>query len=372
MGSVAKAGKAAAGNVAPMLGVGPGGLQNSQSMFDPLDILGQKQAGRDKEMEKRISQEQEQMNAFMAQRPEYASIANADGSLKSQYKLGNPTQAVTNRMDQAELDRRMGLAKQVDVKDVSYTGDINAGQNFNDAQSNLNSLQARAFGTETSPWAQKLYDQQALQQSGAIDQLGHEQALAQNQQLNNLAMQGGLEGGSRERLAKAGSRNQMMARQGVFRQGQMDRLGIGINDEAQRLQLQTQMPGMNLQMDQYNTGLQSQNRDVQNQLALANQGKDMSQQQFNNNQAMQQANMWAQTESQNVSAKNAANQAYANSKNQFATINNSNLVGNLQAQNAYDMDGWKTTGSVLGNQNAANAQARQGSGTGGFFNKIFG
>lgn len=341
------------------------------SNLDVLDIFGTKAAKRDAQTEKMIGSQTNQMNAFMASQPKYAAISK-NGQLDPKYALKAPAQAKASLVDTKQLDKRMAGAKDVNIDDVAYTGNIGPGENYAAAQGNIDALQQRAFGTDTSPWAQKLYDQQALQESGALDQLGHEGALAQNQQLNSLAMQGGLEGGSRERLAKASSRDQMMARQGVFRQGQMDKLGIGINDEAQRMQLQQQMPGMNMQMDQYQTGLQQADRDVMNQIAFGNQGKDMTQQQFNTNLAMNKANEWAGVAGANANLLTNTNQFNTGAKNQVAQFNQQALLGDVQGKNAYDLGSWQTKGSVLGNSQTANAQARQGSGQGGFFQKLLG
>jgi hypothetical protein len=380
------------GGVGGVLGAAGGQYANTGKSIlgamDPLDIYGYKAAGRDRDTENMIASQERQMDKFMSERPKFGSRANASGTLNSKYKLQGPEDAKATLVSTRDLDKRMNQAKEVDadtinVKDVKYTGDVNAGSNFKDAQGNINQLQKRAFGTETSPWAQKLYDQQKLQQQDQLGQLGHEQRTAFNQATNDLAMQGGLEGGSRERLARGSSRDSMMARQGVFRQGQHDRLGIGINDEAQRMQLQTQLPGMNMQMDQYNTGLQQQNRDVKNTLNLANQGKDMTQQQFNSNQLMNeqqfnanlnmnQANLWAQTSDANAGRQTGVSQFNAGQQNQVNAINQATLVGNLQAKNAYNMEGWQTKGSVLGNQQTANMQARQSSGKGGFLQNTLG
>lgn len=323
---------------------------------DVMDLAGFQQKERDRQTEQQISAQNKQLNDYMAKQPGYNSIQNADGSLKNNYSLG-----AAQGIDQGQLDQRMGNAKDVNVADAQNSqAVIGPGQNYGQAQSNMDALQQRAFGTETSPWAQKLFDQQSLQQTGALDQMGHESALRQNQQQNNLAMQGGLEGGSRERLAKASGRDSMMARQGIFRQGQNDRLNIGINDEAQRMQLQQQMPGMNLQMDAYNTGLQQQDRQTANQMSLANMGKNMDQQQFNANLNMNKAGQWM-----------GAEQFNAGANNQFKAMDVGNAIQNNAGQNAFNQNNWQFGGSILGGQQVADAQARQNKGTGGFLQKAF-
>jgi len=371
MGNAVKTVGGAVSDFAKSSGIS-GGAAQIASYADPLDIFGQKQKGRDAETEKMIAAQTQQMDQFMAKQPKYASLQKRDGTLDNKYRLQGPEDAKSFSTSTVDLDKRMGLSKEVGVDDVGYTGDVNAGQNFGAAQGNIDALQKRAFGTDTSPWAKKLYDQQAMQQQDQMGQVGFEQRNAFNQATNDMAMQGGLEGGSRERLARGSSRDSMMARQGVARQGQRDKLGIGINDEAQRMQLQTQMPGMNLQMDQYNTGLQQQNRDVKNQVAFQNQGVNLNEQQFNAGLNMQKANQWASVDQNNNAGLAAASQFNAGQQNQVNAINQATLVGDVRGKNAYALDSWNTQGSVIGNQHAANAQARQGSGSGGFFNKVLG
>ncbi len=371
MGNGAKAVGGAVSDFGKSSGIS-GGVGQAAGFLDPLDVFGQKQKARDADTEKMIANQSAQMDQFMATRPEYASMQNSFGGLDSKYKLQGPEDATAYTTSTKDLDKRMGAAKEVGVNDVAYTGDVNAGANFKSAQGNIDALQKRAFGTETSPWAKKLYDQQAMQQQDQLGQVGFEQRNAFNQATNDMAMQGGLEGGSRERLARGSARDSMMARQGVFRQGQSDKLGIGINDEAQRMQLQTAMPGMNMQMDQYNTGLQQQNRDVKNQLAINNQGVNLNEQQFNAGLNMQKANQWATVDQNNNAQKTGVSQFNAGQQNQVNAINQATLIGDVKGQNAYALDTWNTQGSVLGNSQAANAQARQGSGSGGFFNKLLG
>lgn len=356
-----------------MSGIMPGGNAYNQGMkyLDPLDITGTQQGQRDKDTSKLIEQQQAQMDDFMSRQPNYQGMQNDAGTgLKKAFQVAAPEDATTATTSIASLDSRMGKAKDVGVADVKYTGDINSGKNFDAAQKNVNALQERAFGTGPSAWAQSQLDSQAYQQKQQLGRLGQEQRTAFNQSQNDLAMQGGLEGGSRERLAKAAQKQTMLSRQGAFNQGAGDRMAIRSADEAQRMQLQQQMPGMNMQMDQYKTGLAQQNRDVQNQLNLSNQQTNLGEQQFNANLAMNKANQWAGVQGQNNAALNATSQFNAGQQNQVNQINQATMVGNNQAQNAYALDRWKTQGSVIGNTQTANQQASQASGSGGLLSKI--
>jgi hypothetical protein len=330
-----------------------GGLEK---YMDPLDISGRKSQERAAEMEKLISSQHQSMNDFLGTKPTFKSIVGADGQLGNLYKMGDATPATASVADLIERKKWLD-----DIGGLMDPEAVKAGGDFRNAQNNVGLLQQRAFGTETSPWAQKLYDQQRLDQSNMMDRVTRDQALSQEQVRNALAMQGGLDGGARERLAKSAGRDAMMARQGVFRQGAQDRLGIGIQDEQNRLQLQSMMPGMNMQLDAYNTGLQRDD-------VTAKLNQDM----FNKNMGMQRVGMLGSWGDANLNRETQVSLFNAGSKNDAAMFNAGNAIKDRQLGNMYDLDTWNTHGSVLGNQFASDAMMRSGNGRGGLFGTFFG
>lgn len=91
-------------------------------------------------------------------------------------------------------------------------------------------LKEQAFAQGDSPWAQLQLKKLGLEQSGLMDQAAKQQMQGMSQGQANLAMSGGLSTGARERMARMGARDLMMARQGISRQGAQGRMGIQESD----------------------------------------------------------------------------------------------------------------------------------------------
>lgn len=116
-----------------------------------------------------------------------------------------------------------------------------------------------------SRWGQmaltQAQNQNAAQNAGQLQQ-------AQNQ----LAMQGGLRTGARERLASQGMQQQLRGNQSALGNIQMQ-------DELNRQKWMQMMPGMELQAAQYGSTLQDKN--ISRALTEINAGRAMQQQQYN-------------------------------------------------------------------------------------------
>jgi hypothetical protein len=156
---------------------------------------------------------------------------------------------------QRELERRQSLArkgvieykqsaqeKAAGVLPPSLEGyrDLNTGEllgqyKFDPYQGEaVQALKQQAFAQGDSPWAQLQNQKLALEQSGLMDSAAKQQMQAAAQNQAQLAMTGGLSGGARERMARMGARDLMMARQGISRQGAMGRMGIQEQDLARK------------------------------------------------------------------------------------------------------------------------------------------
>lgn len=161
--------------------------------------------------------------------PSFQGIANADGTLSQNFEL-SPWQKVT--ADTGALD----LYKQTAL---------------------------RGAGVD-SPYAKLALERQQLEQATAADRAGAGSANSMLQAASRLAQSGGVSGGARERLARQGAQSGFIQRQGVERQGSLDRLGIRSQDEQNR------MTGL-----QTLQGLQNQQADIQfkNQQQEANIGQ---------------------------------------------------------------------------------------------------
>ena len=161
--------------------------------------------------------------------PEFQSIANPDGTLKSAYEL-SPWQQVSADTGALDMYKQSAL---------------------------------RGAGVD-SPYAKLALERQQLEQAASADQAGAGAANTMLQAASRLAQSGGISGGARERLARQGAQSGFIQRQGVERQGALDRLGIRSQDEQNRL--------AGLQSLQ---GMQNQQADIQfkNQQQAANIGE---------------------------------------------------------------------------------------------------
>jgi hypothetical protein len=98
---------------------------------------------------------------------------------------------------------------------------------------------------QMSRWGQLALSQQ--QNQGANQMAG-----SLSQARNQLAMQGGLRSGARERLASQGMRQQMLGNQGALSQIQMA-------DEQNRQKALAGLPGQEIQTAQYQSGISDKN-----------------------------------------------------------------------------------------------------------------
>lgn len=118
---------------------------------------------------------------------------------------------------------------------------------------------------QMSRWGQMALSQAQNQNAAAM--------AGQTQQAQNqLAMQGGLRGGARERLASQGMQQQLRGNQQTFGNIQMQ-------DEQNRQKWMQMLPGMELQTAQYGAGIQDKN--IGRALGEINTGRGMQQQQYN-------------------------------------------------------------------------------------------
>lgn len=130
----------------------------------------------------------------------------------------------------------------------------------------MDAIRQSALRTGPSAWANMAMEKQKLEELSMMDKARQQSAGAQAQNLNALMMRGGLSGGARERMARAASRDQAMGAQGVYRQGQMDRMGINLQDEQNRRQDLNQVANLDFQK----ANLDSNNRAYRTQVDTMN------------------------------------------------------------------------------------------------------
>lgn len=256
--------------------------------------------------------------------------------------LGSVGKATTQDANAASvdwrgLDTRLGGAKDISGRGLDYAGDVNSGRGAALADQDVQSLRGEAFGAGPSAWAQAMQGQQDLTKSSALDQLARDNRNSSAQAMQDLAMQGGLSGGAAERVAKAGARDQVMGGQNIARQDASARLGITADDESRKASLRQQMPGMNLQLDQYGAGLSEANRQARTQAGMFNSQQDFGAQQANQNLAMGKAQTWAGLQEAQAARQTATNQFNASNQNQASQFNtgqqNAMSQFNANAQN---------------------------------------
>lgn len=153
-------------------------------------------------------------------------------------------------------------------------GDANTGllRSEYNLQNNLNTQvldQARQEALR-DPGTMSRWGQMALTQ--AQNQNAAQNAGQLQQAQNQLAMQGGLRSGARERLAAQGMQQQLRGNQSALGNIQMQ-------DEQNRQKWMQMMPGMDLQAAQYGSTLQDKN--ISRALTEVNAGRGMQQQQYN-------------------------------------------------------------------------------------------
>lgn len=115
-----------------------------------------------------------------------------------------------------------------------------------------------------SRWGAAAYGRSRADQGFALED-ARQQAMGNAAgNMNTLAMQGGLEGGAAENMMRQAQRDANNARTNIYRQGQMDRMGIDVADAARKDQMRTQGLAGSLDAARYDTDVQNIN--VQNRI----------------------------------------------------------------------------------------------------------
>lgn len=195
--------------------------------------------------------------------------------------------AAEEKARQEELKRRQAMArkgvkeyaqtaaeKQAGVLPPSLEGyrDLETGEllsqyKFDPYQGEaVQKLKEQAFAEGDSPWARLQQQKLALEQSGLMDQAAKQQLQGMAQGQAQLAMSGGLSGGARERMARMGARDLMMARQGISRQGAMGRMGIQEQDIGRKEGLLSQFANAEQRAQEMNIGTRKE--DINRQAAF--------------------------------------------------------------------------------------------------------
>lgn len=233
----------------------------------------------------------ENVRTMMKYYPEYQSALGPEGKLQDIYSVGAPRDVTFS-----------GTPNPYDLTDTSQ-------QNLFANTQALDFMKNRAMSAEDSPWLKLQLQKQGLEQTTAMDNAARQSVTGTEQAQSNLAMRGGLSSGARERLARGGQEDLLSSRQNIGAAGDLNRLGLRTADEQIKMNLLSQIPGMDIGFANQKANLYAQN--------TANQ---MAQQQFN------------------ASGNLSADTGNANRGFQAGRYNQLAALGNLGDLNAYNMN----------------------------------
>jgi len=115
-------------------------------------------------------------------------------------------------------------------------------------------LKEQAFAQGDSPWAKMQLDKQRQEQMAGMDTASKQGLRGMSQAQAELASSGGLSSGARERMARGGGRDLMMANQGIARQGIGSRLGIQEQDIGRKQGLLSDFASAESGANKFNIG----------------------------------------------------------------------------------------------------------------------
>lgn len=130
---------------------------------------------------------------------------------------------------------------------------------YNTGSAALNAIERRAFSQGPSAWANMANKGIDARTASAMDQAGRDASMASGSAWSQLAQQGGLDSGARERVATQGSLGRMNAMQAINRDANMGKLNVGMEDERQKLALMSSLPGMRMQQAGFQAGIDQSN-----------------------------------------------------------------------------------------------------------------
>lgn len=168
-------------------------------------------------------------------------------------------------------------------------------QNVNADQGALDMYKKTAMreaGTN-SPWAAKMLERQQAEQAQAADNAGAGSANTMLQAASRLAQTGGVSGGQRERMARQGAQAGFIQRQGVERQGLLDRAGLLAKDEENRMSGLKDVQGMDNQQADIKFKNQQQQANMSQFNTKTLLGATDAQNQFNQNKWSKNMEVWS-------------------------------------------------------------------------------
>lgn len=135
-----------------------------------------------------------------------------------------------------DLEARSGVkAPQYESLRDPTTGQLKDLYKYDPTKSEaFSQIRSQALSSAPSAWANMQVQRQQLEQQNLADDAVKQQMQAINQARTGLARTGGLSSGAGLSLARQGARDMMLQKQGISRQGMLDRLGVSQTDEERR------------------------------------------------------------------------------------------------------------------------------------------
>lgn len=231
-------------------------------------------------------------------------------------------------------------------------------------QRGLNALRDKATATGPSAWAKLATDQQGIDELNQKDVAGQQALTGAATARNMLAMKGGLGGGAAERIAGTAARGMNADRQAAARQGSVNRLNIGMQDESNKNQLLSQLP----QADLANANFRSDqnkfnvNNDLATQQYNAAAGDTANRFDLGNRMDYAKFNASNDLEAQGRNATNNlnANQFNTNAGVQANQFDISNNINALKGRQDFDLSKYQTQMAGYGAAKTADAMANAG------------
>lgn len=142
---------------------------------------------------------------------------------------------------------------------TNYLGDL-YGQN----SEGYNQFKEEALRKGPSSWLNMNLLAGDLQEQTQREGAQRESNAATAGAMDKIASSGGMSSGARERAAESGAKNYLGMSQDLQRQGNMNDLNMRITDEGNRINMMTQLPGM--EQNRVSTWEQARQADINNQM----------------------------------------------------------------------------------------------------------
>lgn len=157
----------------------------------------------------------------------------------------------------------------------------------------LEKFRGDALRSRPSAWAAMMNAKQFAEEAGAKDRAVDQSRAGVHTAEADLASKGGLSAGARERIARGGGKDLLAVGQDVARQGNLNRMQVGVQDEQNRIQELSQLPGMENQL--FHANLEKENQyDSARQTDLQRAIEENNRRnQYNQNLYQQKMSAWA-------------------------------------------------------------------------------